>query len=217
QARLQGRSLVGGLFTRAVARAMAVNEVNAAMGLISASPTAGAAGVVPGVLLALGEEDNLTDEQLIEGLLVTGGVGMVMAGNASISGAQGGCMAETGSAAAMAAAAVVELRGGTPNQAIIAAGIALKNTLGLVCDPIAGLVEAPCIKRNAQGVGTALVAAELALAGVGSLIPPDEVVEAAARVGEAMPSALKETARGGLADTPTGRAIRARLHGEPEA
>ncbi len=214
QRRLSGKSLVGGLFTRAVARAMAVNEVNAAMGLISASPTAGACGVVPGTLIALAEEYDLTDEQLIDGLLTAGGVGLIMAGNASISGAEGGCMAETGSAAAMAAAAVVELMGGTPHEAIEAAGIALKNTMGLVCDPIAGLVEAPCIKRNSNGAATALVSAELALAGVTSLIPPDEVVMAAAEVGRAMPSALKETAQGGLAATPTGRMIKMKLYGE---
>lgn len=213
QRRLSGQSLVGDTVSMAIARAMAVNEINAAMGRISASPTAGAAGTIPGVILTLGERLNCSDEQLVDALFTAGGIGLVIAGYASLSGAQGGCQAETGSAAAMAAAAAVELAGGTPEQSAQAAGIALKNMLGLVCDPIAGLVEAPCVKRNAQAAANALVAAELALAGVKSIIPPDEVIGAAHEIALEMPSSLRETAQGGLAATPTGKRLMREIFG----
>ncbi|MED3783610.1 L-serine ammonia-lyase, iron-sulfur-dependent, subunit alpha, partial [Geobacillus stearothermophilus] len=202
----QGRFLSGETILDAVSKAMATNEVNAAMGVICATPTAGSAGVVPGTLFAVKERLNPTRKEMVEFLFTAGAFGYVVANNASISGAAGGCQAEVGSAAGMAAAALVELAGGTPAQAAEAMAIALKNMLGLVCDPVAGLVEVPCVKRNAMGAANAMIAADMALAGVKSRIPCDEVIEAMYRIGAAMPVALKETAQGGLAATPTGRA-----------
>ncbi|BFH10758.1 L-serine ammonia-lyase, iron-sulfur-dependent, subunit alpha [Paenibacillus melissococcoides] len=209
-----GKALSGGTLLDAVSKAMATNEVNAAMGLICATPTAGAAGVVPGTLFALKEKLNPTREQMVEFLFTAGAFGLVVANNASISGAAGGCQAEVGSAAGMAAAAIAELAGGTPRQAANAMAIALKNMLGLVCDPVAGLVEVPCVKRNALGASNAMVAADLALAGVESVIPCDEVIEAMFRIGESMPMAMKETALGGLAATPTGIRLKKEIFGE---
>ncbi|OAO88701.1 L-serine dehydratase alpha subunit [Geobacillus stearothermophilus] len=213
----QGRFLSGETILDAVSKAMATNEVNAAMGVICATPTAGSAGVVPGTLFAVKERLNPTRKEMVEFLFTTGAFGYVVANNASISGAAGGCQAEVGSAAGMAAAALVELAGGTPAQAAEAMAIALKNMLGLVCDPVAGLVEVPCVKRNAMGAANAMIAADMALAGVKSRIPCDEVIEAMYRIGAAMPVALKETAQGGLAATPTGRAIAARIFGASAA
>lgn len=178
------------------------------MGRIVAAPTAGSCGVLPGVLFSLAESHHVSEEKLVEGLLTSGAVGLVIAKNASLSGAEGGCQAEIGSASAMGAAAVVEIMGGTPEQALHGGAIALKNLLGLVCDPIAGLVEAPCSKRNAIGTANALVSAEMALAGIESVIPFDEVVEAMHQVGRMMPCTLRETAEGGLAATPTGRRLK---------
>ncbi|WP_199426018.1 L-serine ammonia-lyase, iron-sulfur-dependent, subunit alpha [Thermaerobacillus caldiproteolyticus] len=209
----QGRFLSGETILDAVSKAVATNEVNAAMGTICATPTAGSAGVVPGTLFAVKEKLHPTREQMIEFLFTAGAFGFVVANNASISGAAGGCQAEVGSAAGMAAAALVEMAGGTPSQAAEAMAIALKNMLGLVCDPVAGLVEVPCVKRNAMGAANAMVAADMALAGIKSRIPCDEVIEAMYRIGEAMPTALKETAQGGLAATPTGRALAAKIFG----
>ncbi|PZM63379.1 L-serine ammonia-lyase, iron-sulfur-dependent, subunit alpha [Paenibacillus dendritiformis] len=209
-----GKALSGGTLLDAVSKAMATNEVNAAMGLICATPTAGAAGVVPGTLFALKEKLNPTREQMVEFLFTAGAFGLVVANNASISGAAGGCQAEVGSAAGMAAAAIAELAGGTPRQAANAMAIALKNMLGLVCDPVAGLVEVPCVKRNALGASNAMVAADLALAGVESVIPCDEVIEAMFRIGQSMPMAMKETALGGLAATPTGIRLKKEIFGE---
>ena len=182
----------------AVSKAVATNEVNAAMGTICATPTAGSAGIVPGTLFAVKNKLNPTREQMINYLFTSGAFGFVVANNASISGAAGGCQAETGSAASMAAAAIVEMAGGTPQQSAEAFSIAMKNMLGLVCDPVAGLVEVPCVKRNAMGAAKALVAADMALAGVVSRIPRDEVIDAMHRIGQSMPSALRETAKGGL-------------------
>ncbi len=196
--------ITGPILSRAVARAMAVNEVNAGMGCIVATPTAGSAGILPGVLLTLQEAYGFSDEQLVDALFTASGVGAVIARRASISGAAGGCQAETGSAAAMAAAAAVALLGGSPHQSGQAVAITLKNMLGLVCDPVAGLVEAPCVKRNAAGAAQCFIAVDMALAGIESVIPPDEVIDAMARIGRRMDPRFKETAEGGLATTPTG-------------
>ncbi|TQR38336.1 L-serine ammonia-lyase, iron-sulfur-dependent, subunit alpha [Lysinibacillus sphaericus] len=203
----QGNSLSGDLLLDAVSKAVATNEVNAAMGTICATPTAGSAGVVPGTLFAVKNKLNPTREQMIRYLFTSGAFGFVVANNASISGAAGGCQAEVGSAAGMAAAAIVEMAAGTPQQCSEAFAITLKNMLGLVCDPVAGLVEVPCVKRNAMGAANSLVAADMALAGVTSRIPCDEVIGAMYRIGQSMSPNLKETARGGLAATPTGKAI----------
>jgi len=210
----QGKSLSGMLLLDAVSKAVATNEVNAAMGTICATPTAGSAGVVPGTLFAVQNQLNPTREEMIRYLFTSGAFGFVVANNASISGAAGGCQAEVGSAAAMAAAAIVEMAGGTPQQSSEGFAITMKNMLGLVCDPVAGLVEVPCVKRNAMGAANALVAADMALAGVTSRIPCDEVIDAMFKIGQSMPSALKETARGGLAATPTGIALAEKIFGK---
>ncbi len=199
--------ITGPILSRAVARAMAVNEVNAGMGCIVATPTAGSAGILPGVLLTLQENYGFTDDQLIDALFTAAGIGAVVVARASISGAAGGCQAETGSAAAMAAGATVELLGGTPHQSAQAVAITFKNMLGLVCDPVAGLVEVPCVKRNAAGAAQCFIAVDLALAGVESVIPADEVIDAMAAIGKRMDDRFKETAQGGLAVTPTGRRL----------
>jgi L-serine dehydratase len=209
-----GAALAGDRTLEAVKLAMATNEVNAAMGVIVATPTAGSCGVVPGCLLSAGARLGATEDELIKALFTAAALGYVIANNSFISGAAGGCQAEVGSAAAMAAGALVELAGGSPRQSSEALAIALKNMLGLVCDPVAGLVEAPCIKRNAIGAANALVAADLALAGVTSLIPPDEVIMAMFSIGGAMPASLRETAKGGLAATPTGRRLQEQVFGK---
>ncbi|WP_204499818.1 L-serine ammonia-lyase, iron-sulfur-dependent, subunit alpha [Aquibacillus albus] len=205
--------LSGHLLLDAVSKAVATNEVNAAMGTICATPTAGSAGCVPGALFAVKEKINPTREQMVRFLFTAGAFGYVVANNASISGAAGGCQAEVGSAAAMASAAVVEIVGGTPQQSAEAFAITLKNMLGLVCDPVAGLVEVPCVKRNAAGASNAIVSADMALAGITSRIPCDEVIGAMFRIGRTMPTTLKETAEGGLAATPTGRALTSKIYG----
>lgn len=206
--------LCGSFFGNALTRALAVSEYNAAMGKIVAAPTAGSCGILPGTILSLLEERELPEEIAVMALFTAGAFGMVIATKASIAGAQGGCQAECGSASAMAAAALVEMAGGTPEMCGHACAIAIKNQLGLVCDPIAGLVEVPCVKRNAGGVACAFTAAELALAGIQSLIPVDEVIEAMREVGDAMPCTLKETALGGLAATPTGIRLKQEIFGE---
>ena len=204
-------SVAGPILNRAITFALAVGEANACMGRIVAAPTAGASGVLPGVLFALAEAKSFSRAELVPPLIVAGMIGMVIAERASLSGASGGCQAECGSAAAMAAGAIVSLLRGTPEQIGDAAAIALKNMLGLVCDPVAGLVEVPCVKRNAGAAAQAIVAAELALAGVKSVIPVDEVIDAMGAVGKCMHSSLKETAQGGLAASPTGLAWTAQL------
>ncbi len=209
----RGGSLTGSVISGALYRALAIAELNAAMGRIVASPTAGSCGILPAAVLTMQEEKGLSERECVMSLFTASAVGMVIANNASLAGAQGGCQAECGSASAMAAAAIVELAGGTPSQAEQAVAIALKNILGLVCDPVAGLVEIPCIKRNASGVAGAFVAAELALAGIDSAIPADEVILAMKRVGDAMSPTLKETAEGGLAATPTGRKLHEQVFG----
>lgn len=210
----QGSSLCGPSFGKAVARALAVSECNACMGRIVAAPTAGSCGILPAALLTVMEDRECPEESAVMALFTAAGVGTVIAVNATVSGAQGGCQAEVGSASAMAAAAVTEMAGGTPQMCADACAIALKNVLGLVCDPVAGLVEVPCVKRNAMGVVNALAAAEMALAGVGSVIPADDVILAMKRVGNTLPATLRETAEGGLADTPTGRKIAQRIYGQ---
>lgn len=211
-----GKSLAGNLLLDAVSKAVATNEVNAAMGIICATPTAGSAGVVPGTLFAVKEKLNPTRMEMIEYLFTTAAFGFVVANNASISGAAGGCQAEVGSAASMAAAAIVEMAGGTPQQSSEAFAITMKNMLGLVCDPVAGLVEVPCVKRNAMGASNAITAADMALAGITSRIPCDEVIGAMYAIGQTMPSALRETAEGGLAATPTGRRLEQEIFGKPK-
>ncbi|TRZ38763.1 L-serine ammonia-lyase, iron-sulfur-dependent, subunit alpha [Niallia circulans] len=213
----KGNFLTGEVILDAVSKAVATNEVNAAMGMICATPTAGSAGVVPGTLFAVKNKLNPTREQMLNFLFTSGAFGFVVANNASISGAAGGCQAEVGSAAGMAAAAIVEMAGGTPEQSANAMAITLKNMLGLVCDPVAGLVEVPCVKRNAMGAANAMVAADMALAGITSRIPCDEVIDAMYRIGLSMPSALRETAQGGLAATPTGRRLEAEIFGNAAA
>ena len=197
------RSICGDVLHRAVTYALAVAEVNASMGLIVAAPTAGSAGVVPGVLLALGECRGLSDEQLLDGLFNAGAVGYLAMRNATVAGAVGGCQAEVGVAAAMAASATVELMGGAPEQCLDAGSTVLMNLLGLVCDPVGGLVEYPCQNRNAAGVANALIAAELALSGVKQLIPFDEMLETMYAVGRRLPIELRETALGGCATAPS--------------
>ena len=200
-------SVCGTPLSRAIAYSMAVLEVNASMGLIVAAPTAGSAGVLPGVLLAIRDTNEADDEMLLKGLLNASAVGYILMRNASVSGAEAGCQAEVGAASAMAASAVVEMMGGTPQMCLDAASIAMANLLGMVCDPIAGLVEAPCQSRNAIGVANALTCAELALSGVKSVIPFDEMAEAMYHVGKSLPFELRETAMGGCAGTPTGCAL----------
>jgi len=199
----QFNNILGGKAKDAMVYAMAVAEANAAMGRIVAAPTAGASGVLPGVFFALKKHYNLSDQVLAEGLVVAGGIGLVIADRASLAGATGGCQAECGSAAAMAAGAAVAMLGGSPTQVGHAVSIVFKNVLGLVCDPVAGLVEVPCIKRNGACALQALAAAELALAGIESFIPADEAIDAMKSVGDSLPCALKETAGGGMATTPT--------------
>jgi len=211
-----GKALTGPLLLDAVSKAMATNEVNAAMGTICATPTAGSAGVVPGTLFAVKDKLNPTRQEMIEFLFTAAAFGFVIANNAFISGAAGGCQAEVGSAAGMAAAAIVEMAGGAPKQSAEAMAITLKNMLGLVCDPVAGLVEVPCVKRNAIGASNALTAADMALAGITSRIPCDEVIAAMYSIGQSLPTTLRETGEGGLAATPTGRKLEAEIFGKPK-
>lgn len=209
-----GKSLTGSLISGALYRALAVSELNASMGRIVAAPTAGSCGILPAAILTMEAEKGCSEHDCIMSLFTASAVGMVIANNACLAGAQGGCQAECGSAAAMAAAAIVELSGGTPEMAEHAVAITLKNIMGLVCDPVAGLVEIPCIKRNASGVAGAFVAAEMALAGIKSAIPADEVIWAMKKVGDVMSPTLKETAEGGLAATPTGRRLHQQVFGK---
>ncbi len=202
--REEGKSLCGGMLNRAAAYAMATLEVNASMGLIVAAPTAGASGVVPGVLLAMQDVYGLSDAQLTEGLFNAGAIGYLAMRNATVAGAVGGCQAEVGVASAMAASAAVQLMGGSPGQCLEAASAALMHMLGLVCDPIGGLVECPCQGRNAAGAANALTAAELALAGIRQPIPFDEMLGVMYATGRKLPPELRETAMGGCAAAPSG-------------
>ena len=214
EAFVAGKTFLDPLTIKAELYALAVMGENSRMGVIVAAPTAGAGGVVPGMLLALEEERHVDPEKTVRALVVAGGIGSIVALSANISGAAGGCQNEVGVATAMGAAAVAYMMGGDTRTCIHASALALKNTLGLVCDPVGGLVEVPCVKRNALFAVHGLTAAQLALAGVESVIPMDEVVEAMVRIGRALPRGLKETAEGGLATTPTGCAIGQRLKDE---
>lgn len=205
--------ICGGFVNRAIARALAVSENNAAMGKIVAAPTAGSCGILPGTVVSLLSEGRCSREDAVMSMFTAGAFGMVIASKATIAGAEGGCQAECGSASAMAAAALVEIMGGAPEQCADACAMAIKNQLGLVCDPVAGLVEIPCIKRNVSGVAIAFSSAEMALAGVESKIPVDECIDAMREVGCSMPNALRETAKGGLAATPTGERLREQVFG----
>ena len=203
EAEARGQLLTGGYLAQVMAEALKTAECNACMKRIVAAPTAGSCGVLPAVLLPLWRSGSYNEEAICRALYVSAGFGQVVAARATLAGAEGGCQAEVGTASAMAAASSVYLMGGSPEQCFAAAGLAIQNMLGLVCDPIAGLVEAPCQARNAAGASNALVSAELVLAGVPEVIPFDEVVEAARQVGHALPESLRETALGGIAATPT--------------
>lgn len=212
--RAKGKTLSGDVMMAAVENAIATNEVNAAMGVICATPTAGSSGTLPGALFMLEQRLGLSEDQMIRFLFTAGGLGLIIANHAGIAGATGGCQEEVGSASAIAAAAAVEVAGGSPEQSSQALAIALSNLLGLVCDPIAGLVEIPCVKRNAIGAGNALIAADMALAGCTSMIPADECISALDKVGRSMSVDLRETGLGGLAGTPTGQAIKTKIFGK---
>ena len=205
--------LCGPFLGKAMAKALAVAGCNASMGRIVAAPTAGSCGILPGCILTLLQEGIVEEKDAVMAMFTAGALGMVIANRASIAGAQGGCQAECGSAAAMAAAALVELMGGTPAQCADACAIAISGQMGLVCDPVAGLVEIPCIKRNVSGLMIAFSSADLALAGIEAKIPADECLDAMREVGDALPPSLKETAGGGLADTPTGRKLQKQVFG----
>jgi L-serine dehydratase len=203
-----GHSLSGGIIPIAMARALSCSEVNASMGKIVAAPTAGSCGILPAVIITCGEALGCDRRDMIDGLFTASGIGQIIGRNATLAGAEGGCQAECGSAAAMAAAAAVEMSGGTPEMAFSAGAIALQNVMGLVCDPIAGLVEVPCANRNASGAVNAITSAEMALAGIRSFVPFDQVVFSMYRVGKAMPEELRETAMGGIAATPIGEEMK---------
>lgn len=210
----KGNTLTGDVAVKAMAMALSSSEVNAAMGRIVACPTAGSCGILPAVILSAGEKLGKTDSELIDGLFASAAVGMIIGMNATLSGAEGGCQAECGSAAAMGTAAVVEMMGGSPKMSLDAAAIVIKNILGLVCDPVAGLVEIPCAKRNAAGAISALCTADLVMAGVESKIPFDDTVSAMYKVGKSLPTELRETALGGVAVTKSGLELRKKVFGE---
>lgn len=209
-----GKSVLSHLQAKAMAYSLATSEYNASMGVIVAAPTAGAAGILPGVLIAAQEELGFDDDMAVNAMLTASGIGTVIAIRATISGAEGGCQAECGAGMAMAAAALTFVLGGTPEQCANSATLALKNCLGLVCDPVAGLVEVPCVKRNGIFAAMAIVATDLSLSGVTSFIPPDQVIDAMYQIGTAIPPSLRETAKGGLAVTDMGLAATKRLYGD---
>ncbi|KZL90129.1 L-serine ammonia-lyase, iron-sulfur-dependent, subunit alpha [Clostridium magnum] len=209
-----GKTLTGSFMVTAMARALSSSEVNASMGKIVAAPTAGSCGIMPAVIISAGERLGSTEDEMVKGLFTATGIGIIIAKNATMSGAEGGCQAECGSAAAMASAGVVEMMGGTPEQALNAAAIVFKNILGLVCDPIAGLVEVPCAKRNAAGAVSALTTADMVMAGVMSKIPFDDTVEAMYKIGKKMSFEFRETALGGLAITETGLKLQREIFGK---
>lgn len=209
-----GKNICGSVFGNAMVMALAVSETNACMGKIVAAPTAGSCGILPAVLISVMDERQIPIKDVVMSMFTASAIGLVIANKASIAGAEGGCQAECGVASAMAAAALIEMCGGTPQMASDACAIAIKNILGLVCDPVAGLVEIPCIKRNAMGTANAFTAAELALAGITSAIPADETIWAMKKVGDSLSSSLRETGEGGLAATPTGKALKKKVFGE---
>lgn len=206
-----GKSILGESMVTAIARSFSTSELNAGMGKIVAAPTAGGAGILPGSLSWIQDKYNFTDDEMLMALLVSGTIGRIIATNATISGAEGGCQAECGAATAMSAAAIVELHGGTPEQSLIAASFAMLMVLGLVCDPVAGLVEFPCALRNGSGTINALVASDIALAGVECIVPFDEVVQAMYEVGNALPETLRETALGGCAACPSAKKMECKV------
>lgn len=208
-----GNTLSGEFMVKAMARALSCSEVNAAMGRIVAAPTAGSCGILPGTIITAGERLNKTEDEMVTALFTASGVGILIAMNATLAGAEGGCQAECGSASAMGAAAVVEMMGGTPKMAFDAGAMVFKNIEGLVCDPIAGLVEIPCAKRNVAGAVSALTMADLAMAGVESKIPFDDTVASMYKIGKNLPMELRETALGGLAMTPCGQRLRDKVLG----
>jgi L-serine dehydratase len=212
----RNQSYSGSALVDAMAYAFSTSEYNASMGKICAAPTAGSAGIVPAAILSAMNQYGFSEESCLRALFTAGGIGELIAKTATVSGAEGGCQAECGSAAAMAAGALVELSGGSAEMVFHAASIALKNVMGLVCDPIAGLVEAPCSKRNASGVANAMISADMALAGIESIIPFDEVIITMKEVGDSMDPDLRETGKGGLAATPTGKKIADRIFGRDE-
>lgn len=211
-----GKALCGTMISSAMARALAVAGCNASMGRIVAAPTAGSCGILPGCLITMCDDRGVPEKDVVMSMFTAGAFGLVTAGRASIAGAQGGCQAECGTAAAMASAALTELMGGTPQQCADAFSIVIACQLGLVCDPVAGLVEIPCIKRNASGLVIAFSSADMVLAGVKPKIPADECLDAMREVGDVLPSSLKETAAGGLAATPTGRRLKEQVFGKKE-
>lgn len=207
----QHKTFLGDFAVKAMGRAMSCSEVNASMGKIVAAPTAGSSGILPSVLITAAERYNFQDEDLINGLFTASGIGILIAKNATLAGAEGGCQAECGSAAAMAAGAVVEMLGGSPEMAFNAGSIVLKSVMGLVCDPIAGLVEVPCAKRNSTGAVLAMAAVDMVMCGVKSVIPFDDVVNAMYKVGKQLPSELRETAMGGIAVSPCGLRLKEKI------
>ena len=210
----KGANLCGGLVGQVMEKAIKMGESNACMKRIVAAPTAGACGVIPAVFLAYQEYFRAEEQKMVEAMYLTAGIGAVIAENASIAGASGGCQAEIGSASAMAAAGLAYLQGGDDEQIVNAMAFALKNMLGLTCDPVCGLVEVPCIKRNSAGAVNAVTSAQMALAGVCSAIAPDEVIDTMRRIGNALPACLKETSEGGLATTPSAQKVREKMDGE---
>lgn len=207
------RTICGSFINKVMARALSGSEVNASMGKICAAPTAGACGILPAVLFSISEREKLPRRKTLEGLLTASGIGAIIMKNATVAGAEGGCQSECGVAASMAAAATVEMMGGSPEAALGSVAFSLMNCMGLICDPIAGLVQVPCAQRNASQSVNALLSADLAMAGMKSLIPPDEVVEAMYKVGKLLPSQLKETSMGGIAATKTGKEIQKKIFG----
>lgn len=209
-------SICGGFINKVMARALSCSETNASMGRICAAPTAGSCGIVPAVIISLGEREGYSRETVLSGLITASGIGAIITQNATVSGAEGGCQAECGTAAAMAAGAAVEMAGGTPDMVANAVGFALMNSMGLICDPVAGLVQIPCAQRNASQAVNALCSADLGLSGMSSVIPADEIIDAMYRVGKMLPPQLKETAEGGLAATPTAKRIANELYSNKE-
>lgn len=214
QFRKQKTRLIGTFLTMVMEKAVKMGESNACMKRIVAAPTAGSCGVIPAVLITYLEQKNSAKERIVESLFVAAGIGQVIANTASISGAEGGCQAEIGSASSMAAGAITYLEGGTNEQIANAAALAMKNMLGLTCDPVAGLVEVPCIKRNVSGAVNAIIASQMTMAGIQSAIPADEVFESMGRIGSLLPSCLRETSGDGLATTPTAQAVVEKIRGE---
>lgn len=214
QFRRQKNRLIGDFLTEVMEKAVKMGESNACMKRIVAAPTAGSCGVIPAVLLTYEEQRSMSEDKMVEALYVAAGIGEVIAASASIAGAEGGCQAEIGSASAMAAGAVAYLEGGDNGAIVHAAALAMKNMLGLTCDPVAGLVEVPCIKRNVSGAVNAIISCQMAMAGIRSAIAPDEVIDSMRRIGRLLPSCLKETAQEGLAATPTAQQVVKRLREE---